>query len=188
MSSISLNGASSVLYPQLSANNTDPLLAPNSSAPSAALESTLSQSDNGSLASTSHRPHQHSELFHQVQKAVTSTLQSAQANNSANANQLIEQAITNLIQNTLSQSTSPASTDSDGDSQNTGTSTTGSSAASSTNSQSAFFQALESNGVNPQQFRSDFLAAIQQAQQTGTANPSTVFSAFPPGLSVDTAA
>ena len=41
--------------------------------------------------------------------------------------------------------------------------------------------------MTPQQFRSDFLAAVKDAQG-GQADPSTAFKSLPPGSTVDTTA
>lgn len=187
MSSVNLNPASSILFSQLSGTNNDPLLSANSSGNPTLLESTLAQEQqqDSALLTTLSRPRTSpGELFQQIQQAVTTALQSAQSNSSANPNQLVEQAIAGVVQQTLSgsastsaYSSSSADIDGDGDSQ-TGTA----------DSQTAFNQTLEANGISSQQFRSDFLAAIQQAQLSGSADPSTVFSSFPTGLSVDTAA
>jgi hypothetical protein len=44
---------------------------------------------------------------------------------------------------------------------------------------------LQAMGVDPQQFHSDFLAAVQGAQG-GQVDPSTAFQSFPPGTTVNT--
>jgi hypothetical protein len=119
-------------------------------------------------------------LFQKVQEAVTNALSSVQSGSTTDANQVVENAIASVLNPS-------GSTDSDGDNDGSGATSTSSASGSSSSTQ-AFIQALTNNGIDPQQFKNDFLTAVSQAQQTGQANPSTAFSSFPPGLTIDTAA
>jgi len=187
MSSISLTGSSSLLYPLLS-NSTasnDPLLTANTGGTSSIIGSNSSLTQELAAFSGVHtKPGAHGDLFQQIQQAVTSALQSIQSGSSSNPNQIIEQAIAQALQGTNGASgATGASTDSDGDNDNSG-----GGAASSLSGAQSFFQTLQENGIDPQQFRSDFLSAIQQAQQGNPNSTTTAFSSFPLGLSVDAAA
>jgi hypothetical protein len=146
-----------------------------------------------------HHHHHHgggSEMMSKLQSAVTSALQGAQANGSSDPNSVIENAIASIFKQSADPSAAGSTTaqaaggqaivsntDSDGD--NDGSAAAGATATSSV--QQAFFQALQQYGVDPQQFHSDFLAAVQQAQN-GQVNPATAFQSFPPGTAVDTIA
>ena len=55
---------------------------------------------------------------------------------------------------------------------------------SGSNSPQAFFQSLQALGVTPEQFRSDFLAALKQVQSGQTNSNSAVASPLT-GLAVD---
>jgi len=129
-------------------------------------------------------------FFSQIQSAVASALQSAQSSGAnSDPNEVIQSAIAQVFknqQNITSGTTSQASatdTDGNGDTDSAGTAENGGVMA-----KSAFAQLLQSNGVDPEQFHSDFLAAIQSAQNGGSADSSSVFSAFPTGSAVDTIA
>jgi hypothetical protein len=90
-------------------------------------------------------------LMSQVQSAVTSALQSAQASGStADPNQVVQSAIAQVLQNGSTTSAAGGTAATSG--------TTGST------SPQAFFQTLQASGVTPQQFLSDFMAALQSTQ------------------------
>jgi len=130
--------------------------------------------------------HHGGQAFGQIQSAVTTALQSAQANGSADPNQIIQDAIEKVLQGGAgSQSAGTAeqaaTSDADGDANAAPTSQAG---TTDTNSQT-FFQMLQSLGVDPAQFHKDFLAAVQAAQG-GQVDPGTAFQSFPPGVAVDT--
>ncbi|MGA2231762.1 MAG: hypothetical protein ABSH22_12760 [Tepidisphaeraceae bacterium] len=118
-------------------------------------------------------------LFQKLQQAVNTALTSIQNGSTADPNQVVENAIASVL-NPGGSSSSDA--DGDNDSSASGTS----SASGQSASAQAFLQALSSNGVDPQQFQSNFLSAISQAQQSGQIDPGSVFSGFPTGLAVDT--
>lgn len=131
-------------------------------------------------------------MFKQIQSAVTSALQTAQANGTdQDPNQVIEDAISSVLKNagngtsaagansTNSATQSASDPDGDGDSDASGA------AEGSESAKQSFFQGLQALGVDPQQFHQDFLTAVQNAQN-GNVDPSTAFQSFPPGSGVDT--
>jgi len=130
-------------------------------------------------------------MFKQIQSAVTSALQSAQANGTdQDPNQVIEDAISSVLKNAGNGTSATGSTatgarqsvaypDGDGDTDANGA------AEGSESAKQSFFQGLQALGVDPQQFHQDFLAAVQNAQN-GNVDPSTAFQSFPPGSGVDT--
>jgi hypothetical protein len=130
-----------------------------------------------------------SQLFSQLQTAVTSALQSATPG--TDPNQTIEEAISQVFQNnnsaaqTGSETQQASTTDPNAAQANTPLSTTPSGNGTSGNSAlQAFFQTLQSAGVNPQQFHQDFFTAVQNAQN-GSVNPSTALQSLPIGSLVD---
>ena len=158
------------------------------------LQSIAAQS-NGQTANTAstqgvqgaHHHHHHggggqggNGLFQQIQSAVTSALQSNQpGSSSSDPNQVITQAIAQVLQG----GTNPTS----------GTAAAGGTApaagavngaGSGGNNSQAFFQSLQALGVTPEQFRSDFLAALKQVQSGQTNSNSAVASPLT-GLAVD---
>jgi len=128
----------------------------------------------------------------QIQDAVTSALQAAKATGgTSNPDKVIEDAIAKVFKQTsaISSASSTSSStgqaagsdpDSDGDTDAAGATDT------DTASQQAFFQTLQSLGVSPQQFRSDFLGAIQDAQQTGNIDVAAALKSLPKGTTLDT--
>ena len=103
-----------------------------------------------------------------IQNAIAQVLKSQQNGSSSSSS--------------TSGTTSVAKNDPDGDGD---TDTPGVADSDSSTSQSTFAQLLQSNGVNSQQFQQDFLAAIQSAQNGGATNPSSVFSGFPTGSTLN---
>jgi hypothetical protein len=136
-------------------------------------------------------------MLGKVQDAVTSALQSAQSDPSADPNQTIQDAIAKVFQQNGARGPGgaqgatggggprPPGPDGDGDGANgsaQGSSETGSS------KMQAFFQTLQDQyGISADQFRQDFQSAVQQARN-GQSDSSTAFRSFPPGTLVDTAA
>jgi len=170
MSSISLSGATPALYPQLTATTTNDALLDNSAGVSSTEQTEGSLgARNPFLSGGQFDPSPDANLFQSIQQSVTSALSSAQGNSAADANQVVQQAISQAIQQSGTGSTS--STGNDG----------------GTDSTQSFFDTLQSYGISPQQFQSSFLSAVQQAQQGGGIDTSSVFSGFPTGLSVNTA-
>lgn len=160
MSSISLTGASQSLSQYLQG-----LTANTSSYSGGAGSTTATPIASQFLSFTSEAMHHHNQgagLFHQIQQAVTSALQSG---GSSNANAAIQTAIAQVLKS------------------NAGTIANPNFSAPAPTNQSAqsFLQTLQANGVTPQQFQNDLLAAMQEEG----VNPQSVASQIPPGLLVD---
>lgn len=119
--------------------------------------------------------------FKKIEDAVTSALQSAQSDGSADPNQVIEDAIAKALGG--GDGTAPAGTD---PSTQTNPAAPDSTAGTDDGgpSRQAFFQMLKQFGVDPKQFRSDLMAAVKDAQG-GQVDASTAFKSFPPGAAVD---
>ena len=161
-------------------------------APTAATDATSAAATDSSQATPAagggHHHHGHGGMFKQIESAVTSALQSAQANGNSDPNKVIEDAIAKVFQNAGAngpssggaQQTSGSDPDGDGD-----TDAAGKADSDGNSSRQAFLQTLQSLGVDPQQFHADFLAAVQDAQN-GQVNPATAMQSFPPGSNVDT--
>lgn len=153
------------------------------------IASTGSQAGSGSQG-VHHGHHHHGgggggNFFSQIQQTVTSALQSAQSNGTSDPNEVVEDAFTSLLKNmgfgtnsaAAGTTNSSAGTDSDA-ADASGRVDSGNSA------QQTFQSLLQSVGVSPQQFQSDFLTAVKEAQG-GSVNPSTAFSGFPTGTTLD---
>ncbi|HEX4056300.1 MAG TPA: hypothetical protein VHX86_18725 [Tepidisphaeraceae bacterium] len=148
----------------------------------------------GSTASTAsqgvHHGHHHhgggssgGNFFSQIQQTVTSALQSAQSNGTSDPNGVVEDAITSLLKNMGVGSNSAAEgTNSTGDSDSDTDASGG--VDSATSAQQSFQSLLQSAGISPRQFQSDFLSAVREAQG-GSINPGTAFNSFPPGTNLD---
>jgi hypothetical protein len=125
------------------------------------------------------------KMFQQIQSAVTSALQSAGSNTSADANSVVENAIASVFKNALNggtagtQTTNTATEPDEADTPET------SDTDASSSTQQGFASFLQQYGIDPQQFRDDFTAAVQSVQNGNQADPSSVFGSFPPGLIVD---
>ena len=121
-----------------------------------------------------------SQLFTQIRQAVTTALQiSKNSGSTTNPNQVVENSIANLLKNLGFGGSAAASTLAAAESNGQGPEQTG-----SPNASEGFQKLLSSVGITPQQFRSDFLAAVQSAQ-SGSANPSSAFKNFPTGNILD---
>ena len=192
MSSISISGTSLFQYLQSvsAAGSSQPTVATTST------DTTQDPSQSVQGAGQHHHHHGGGGMFKKVEDAVTSALQSAQADPSADPNKVIEDAIAKVLKGGATDSTSsatsttsavqPTASDPDGDG-DTGASGANGVSSSVGSGRQAFLQMLQSMGVDPQQFHKDFLAAIQDAQG-GTVNTGTAFQSFPPGSTVDTTA
>ncbi|MFI5377976.1 MAG: hypothetical protein ACHRHE_01605 [Tepidisphaerales bacterium] len=138
-----------------------------------------------SVSGGHHHHHGNSAAFQAIQQAVTDALNSASttpgSTTTSDPNKLIEDALAKVLAGQGTASTTPAAS--------TPPSATPGSAQinSDATSRQAFFQLLQDHGIDPQQFRQDFLAAIKDAQG-GQVNSSTAFQSFPAGTSVDTTA
>jgi hypothetical protein len=100
-------------------------------------------------------------LFQKIQQSVLSALQAqSQSTSNVSADQTVQSAIGQVLQARFSnanQTTDAESPDEDVDS----------------NSVQQFFQKLQSYGVTPEQFRKDFLGAMQQSGQSGSNGQTT---------------
>ncbi|HWE94464.1 MAG TPA: hypothetical protein VG269_10905 [Tepidisphaeraceae bacterium] len=190
MSSVSsVSGAGQGLYQfiqSLSAAGSSQAAAATS--PTDPTSASAASSSGQAVQGSGHHHHGGGGKFKQIEDAVTSALQAAQSSGtSQDPNQIIESAISKVLQNTGSaapatgSATQAPGTDPDGD----GSSATGSTSAATPPGGNSFLQALQTLGVSPQQFHSDFLAAIKDAQG-GNPNPATAFQSFPPGTTIDT--
>lgn len=183
MSTISVGGLSQ-FYQSVSVNppvqaddstdavnaTTDASSAPNSAAPQQAQEVHY------------HHHHGGGQFFQKLQTAVTDALQSAKADGSSDPNQVVQNAIENVLKG--DQSSTP---DGSSDQTNTATDSAASGSIDPQAAREAFFQTLQSYGVDPAQFHQDFLSAIHDARN-GNDDPSSAFKSFPPGSNVDTTA
>jgi hypothetical protein len=109
---------------------------------------------------------------------IASALQSADS--SADPNKVIEDTVAKLISGngTTAGATGTTATDADGDSDGS------TQAAGQSSTAQSFAQLLQAHGVDFQQFRSDLLAAVKDAQN-GQVNPSTALQSFPAGSSLN---
>jgi hypothetical protein len=197
MSSISgIDGGSSLaLYFQnLSAtSNTSATDATTATSPTTTTSSTSNTDASPAIQGGHHHHHGHadaakSEFFQQLQTAVTGALQSAQQGGT-DPNKAIQDAISQIFNNNNSSATSqtsapanqPATTN---DSNDGPPASAGDPPGSATSSLQAFFNTLQSYGIDPQQFHQDFLAAATNAQN-GAVNTSTAFQSIPPGTLID---
>ena len=140
-----------------------------------------------------HRRHAQA-AFKQIQSAVMSALQAAQAGGSSQTgastqaagtasdpNQIIEDAIAKVLKSSIAAPGASADGTSTGDS-TVGTPTTA--APSATSGPQTFKSILQSFGVTPEQFQNDFMSAIKDAQ-AGQVNPSTALQSFGAGSLLD---
>jgi len=154
---------------------------------SASSASTPAVDPQAAQAAAGQHHHGHGGLFKKIESAVTDALQAAKSDPSADPNKVVEDAIAKVFKD--SGLKPPAGTDtsagvkpdSDSDRDSSGQSNSVSSA------RQAFQQTLQGFGVNASQFHSDFLAAIKDAQN-GESDPSSLFSGFPSGSTLDTTA
>jgi hypothetical protein len=150
--------------------------AASSSAASAVTTLTSGTPATGTQATAHHHHHGGGSKIKQIQDAVTTALQAAQASgNTEDPNTIIKSAIEQVLD--AANNATPTTS--------TGTSTTETTSGTASTPQSQFEQTLQSYGVNPQQFQSDFLAAVKDAQG-GQVNTANVFGSFPTGSQVDT--
>jgi hypothetical protein len=196
MSSLSINGLGQGLGQLFSGSSTAG--SASRTAPTSATSSTASSTTGTTGPATQtgapqvgghHRRHGGGKQFQQIQDAVTSALQAAQSTGStSDPNKVIEDAIAKVFKQASSVSSSSSTSsstqqpaDGDGD-----TDAAGATDTDNTASQQAFFKTLQSLGVSPQQFRNDFTAAIQDAQQTGNVDVSAALKSLPKGTTLDT--
>lgn len=188
MSAVSSASSSNSLYSFLQNLSTTQAGQPTSAltALAGATASTVSTTTGGVSALGHHHGHGkkgESQLFQQIQQAVTSALQSAQQGGTTDFNKTVEDAIANVLKTSSSSPLKPAG-DGDGDADASASANTPAS-ASSASGQQTFLQTLQSFGIDPKQFRQDFLAAVQDAQNATGSNAS-ITQALQPGSLFDT--
>lgn len=121
-------------------------------------------------AAPSHHHHHHGSKIKEIQDAVTSALENAKDDgDTTDPNKIVQTAIEQVL----------------GSANNATTSATSATTSTPGTAQSAFAKTLQSFGVDADQFRSDFLSAVKEAQN-GDINTSSVFAAFPTGTQLDT--
>lgn len=178
----SVNGIGSDLYQLLQG------FSANQQAQPPATTAASAQAGSQQAPQGAHGHHHHhgggGQFFQQIQSAVTQALQSAKSDSSADPNQVVQDAIAKVLQNRGTDSAQTAG-NSGTTSPNAPAAADGSTGQNGDASRQAFMQLLQANGIDPQQFHSDFLAAIQNAQG-GQVDPSTAFKSFPTGSGVDT--
>lgn len=144
-----------------------------------------------------HHHHKHGGGdFKKVQDAVTSALNAASANPKADANKLVENAIAGVLKAGQSANGVGApkgsGTDSDGDHDGSraGSAAAGAVAGGGPGGAAAqsFSALLQKYGIDPQQFRADFAAAVKDVQAGKPADPALALGKLPPGSVVDTQA
>lgn len=131
-----------------------------------------------------HHHHHHGgggggQMFQKIQQSVLSALQaqSQSTTNSASTDQTVESAIGQVIQGQFS-ATSPSTSSSTSTAQSPDTDVDSGSVQS-------FFQQLQQYGVTPEQFRKDFLSAMQQSGQGGQPGANGQTTPVPLGLLVN---
>jgi len=119
-----------------------------------------------------HHGHHDSGQFQQIQSAVTNALESATGSTTGTTdpNTIVQNAIAQILGQTATGSTTAATDQPGAD----GTSSTGSN----------FMQTLQEHGIDPEQFRQDFMAAFQSLGSSQ--NSSTPSQTIPPGSIVNT--
>jgi hypothetical protein len=197
MSSLSITGNDQGLvqyYRQLAGNAGAPSVAAPAAAASAAVSSTSAPAGDEVQKGSGGHHHGHGGLFKKIESAVTSALEAAKSDPSADPNKVVEDAIAKVFKDNGGAPAGgaeggkggpqSAGADADGDHDGGGQGDGGVNSA-----RQAFTQTLQSFGVDPSKFHSDFLAAVQDAQGGGSSDSSgDLFKSFPPGSNVDTTA
>lgn len=196
MSTIGSAGSVSGLYQFFQGVSVSNTTTPTSGTSTTSAANGTTSTDAGQTGQISGHHHHHGggsggALFKQIQSAVTSALQTAQANGTdQDPNKVIEDAISSVLKNagngtSTTSSTATGATQSAADPDGDGDTSAKGAAEGSESVKQSFFQGLQALGVDPQQFHQDFLAAVQNAQN-GNVDPSTAFQSFPSGSGVDT--
>ncbi len=189
MSSASISGVGQGLYAFLQSLSNKPQSQSANQTDATAAASATGQSVRGA----GHHHHGgHGGMFKQIETAVTSAVQSAQSDGT-DPNQAVEQAIAKVFKdNGITPPTQTAGgTSGDNTTPTAAAGATGTNAPSQSTSDSdparqAFLAALQSVGIDPQQFHQDLLAAIQDAQNGQATSASS--KSLPMGMSLDTTA
>ncbi len=133
-------------------------------------QNTASATAGSTSSATSSQSASSGNLLGEIQQAVTVCQQSAQGDGGTNPNQVVEDAITKLLKNIgIGSSSAP-------------TASTGTAPSDSANQ--TFAGLLQSVGISPTQFQTDFQAAVRAAQQ-GSPNPNANLQSIPIGSPLD---
>lgn len=146
---------------------------PSSTSSTAAVQAGSDPDGDGGKVHSGHHHGGHGALFKQIQSAVSSALQSTdQSGSSTDVNQAIQNAIEGVLKGN------------GGATAGDPTASTAPSASQPADVQSsnAFSQLLQSHGIDLQQFRADFQAALQSVQGSSS---SLATGTLPPGTFVD---
>jgi len=198
MSSISgLGGGTQGLFQFIrSLSGTSPTQSTGATTSAATSGSSIASDLAQAVSGSHHHHHGHggSGILKQIQDAVTNALQTAQSGSGSTSdpNKIVESAIAQVLKANPSATTAgstantattglASATDPDGDGDPTG----GTEATGGSSSLDSFFQALQTAGIDPRQFRQDFINAIKDAQG-GQVNPATAFQSIPIGSTIDT--
>jgi hypothetical protein len=115
----------------------------------------------------------------QIEQAVTNALQSAKQSDASDPNDIVQSA----IEQVFSQGSPPDAATANAEASNLALQNGGTADAA----HSAFLQALKANGIDPEQFKTDFLSAVKEAKN-GVGNVATALKNLPPGSLLDTTA
>jgi hypothetical protein len=118
-------------------------------------------------------------VLSQIEQAVTNALQSAKQSDASDPNDIVQSA----IEQVFSQNQTPDDATANAEANNLGLSNGGTADAA----HSAFLQALKANGIDPEQFKTDFLSAVKEAKN-GAGSVATALKNLPPGTMLDTTA
>jgi hypothetical protein len=146
--------------------------------------------------------HGYGVMFRKLVAAVSSALEAAQANPAADPNQVLEQTMAEFLADNHIQPPShrtgrklraaeaeaqPAAEPSPEPEPEAALAETAPQPAPAPSlAYQGFMQMLRSYGIDPQQFRQDFYAALRQTR-AGTVDPSAALQSFPPGTTIDAA-
>jgi hypothetical protein len=134
------------------------------------------------------------DFFQKLQASVTTALADAKANGgTTDANQVVTDAIAKAFKDSGISLPPPPQGGRGGPNGPQGSGPEGGQAGQGPGgpeqaSRSAFFQTLQSYGIDPKQFHADFLSAVKGAQNGGSSNASSVLQNIPAGSQVDTVA
>lgn len=189
MSTISVSGLSQ-LYQSVSSS--PQVQATDSSATTDGSSSTATQSTQETHRHRHHGGAGGQAFFSKLQAAVTTALQAAKSGGATDPNQAVQNAIESVIKGGSSSSSdgsTPVASSTDASATQDASSTpdqasTTSSAVDPEAARQAFFQTLQSYGVDAHQFHQDFLSAIHDARN-GQDDSGGAFKSFPPGSTLD---
>ena len=137
-----------------------------------------------------HQSHGHGQnlSFKRLQDAVTAALRSVQPGDTTDPNKVIEDTIAQYFsENGVTRGAHGLLGKASSIGRSGAASDSAQSATNDDSTHQAFIQTLQAVGVNSDQFRNDFFAAIKDAQG-GQINAGTAFKSLPVGSAVDTIA